>query len=174
MDTTSEIRLSVVHPELARRVRFLAGILLADTPSVEIRVTQGLRTYLQQTALYNQGRTTPGKVVTNAPAGYSTHNFGLAVDVAPFLQSGQPDWVVGDSNWKDLLAKALTCGLAEGAEWRTFPDNPHLYPVEVPANPDENMRSLFTERGIQAVWDSFGLPIIPLPVVPSPTSTQLP
>lgn len=174
MDLISEERLAEVHPELARRVRFLAGILLADTPNVEIRVTQGFRTWVQQDALYQQGRTTPGKIVTDARSGYSAHNFGLAVDVAPFLQDGQPDWKIGDENWKVLLAKALTCKLAEGAQWRTFPDNPHLYCVEVPADPDDNMRYLFTEGGLPAVWQEFQLSADPLPVVPAPTVTPQP
>ena len=38
----------------------------------------GLRTYAESDALYAQGRTKPGKIVTNAKAGQSYHNFGLA------------------------------------------------------------------------------------------------
>jgi len=174
MDLTSEARLSQVHPELARRVRALSVFLLASTPSVDIRVIQGLRTWPQQNALYQQGRTTAGKIVTNAQAGYSMHNFGLAVDVAPFLQNGQPDWVIGDANWKNLLATALIFKLSEGAQWRTFPDNPHLYPIEVEPDPDDNMRYLFTEGGLPAVWKEFQFAVDPLPIAPSPTSEPQP
>ena len=60
-----------------------------------------------------------------------------------------------DSRWKQVLLLAKACGLAEGAEWRTFPDRPHLYPEECPANPDDTLRYLFKEGGMQAVWDSF-------------------
>jgi hypothetical protein len=42
--------------------------------------------------------------------------------------------------WKKLLAAATSCGLAEGAEWRTFPDNPHFYLQELPAIPTDDMR----------------------------------
>lgn len=151
MDTHSEARLAAVHPELSRRVHQLADML-----SFPLCVTQGLRTYPQQDALYQQGRTTPGSIVTEAKAGYSMHNFGLAVDVAP-MDGFQIDWNGKDAKWAEILAKASTCGLAEGATWRTFPDEPHLYPTECPANPDDNLRYLFAEGGLEAVWKEFSL-----------------
>jgi peptidoglycan LD-endopeptidase CwlK len=147
MDAHSEARLADIHPELARRIH-----QLADQLSFQLIVTQGLRTYPQQDALYQQGRTTPGAIVTKAPAGHSCHNFGLAVDVAPSDGTGGIDWSGKDPKWTELLAKAPSCGLAEGAEWRTFPDSPHLYPQELPANPDDNLRYLFSEGGLAAVW----------------------
>jgi peptidoglycan LD-endopeptidase CwlK len=146
LDAISQERLAQVHPELARRINQLANLL-----SFDIRVTQGLRTWPQQAALYAQGRTEPGAVVTEAQPGHSMHNFGLAVDVAPISPSGI-DWNGKDAKWEEILAKAPSCGLAEGAAWRTFPDEPHLYPQEVPSAPDDNMRYLFTEGGLQAVW----------------------
>jgi peptidoglycan LD-endopeptidase CwlK len=152
MDAHSEARLAEVHPELSRRVHQLSDLL-----SFSLLVTQGLRTYAQQDALYQQGRTTPGAVVTNAKAGESMHNFGLAVDVAPSDGAGGIDWNGKDAKWSEILQKAPVVGLAEGAQWRTFPDEPHLYPLEVPANPDDNMRYLFSEGGIQSVWESFNL-----------------
>jgi peptidoglycan LD-endopeptidase CwlK len=152
LDAHSEERLSEVHPELARRIH-----QLADLVSFPLIVTQGLRTYAQQDALYQQGRSTPGKIVTDAAGGHSMHNFGLAVDVAPSDGHGI-DWNGKDTKWEEILAKAPTCGLAEGAQWRTFPDEPHLYPQEIPANPDDQFRYLFTKGGLQAVWAEY-LPI---------------
>jgi peptidoglycan L-alanyl-D-glutamate endopeptidase CwlK len=151
LSATSEAKLGEVHPELSRRIHQLADML-----SFPIIVTQGLRTWPQQDALYQQGRTTPGAIVTHAKPGHSMHNFALAVDVAP-IDGSKIDWNGKDAKWQEILAKAPSCGLAEGAQWRTFPDEPHLYPQEVPANPDDNLRYLFTEGGIQAVWDYFKL-----------------
>jgi peptidoglycan L-alanyl-D-glutamate endopeptidase CwlK len=48
-----------------------------------ITVIFGVRTVAEQDALYAQGRTKPGKIVTNAKGGQSAHNFGLAVDIGP-------------------------------------------------------------------------------------------
>lgn len=147
LNDTSEERLSQVHPELSRRIHQLADLL-----SFPIIITQGLRTYQQQDALYAQGRTTPGKVVTEAKGGYSMHNFGMAVDVAPLNEDGSVDWNDKSAQWQEILDKAPSCGLAEGAQWRSFPDMPHLYPQECPASPDDNLRYLFEENGISAVW----------------------
>jgi hypothetical protein len=46
-----------------------------------IRVVSGFRTFAEQDALYAQGRTTPGNIVTPARGGESAHNYGLAVDI---------------------------------------------------------------------------------------------
>jgi hypothetical protein len=155
LDDISETRLAQVHPETSHRIHQLAGML-----SFPIRVTQGLRTYAEQDALYAQGRTTPGKIVTEAQGGYSMHNFGLPVDVVPMNTDGQPDWNDKDAQWAEILAKAPLCGLAEGAAWRSFPDEPHLYPKECPPNPNEEIRSLFVSGGLNAVWQAL-LPIQP-------------
>lgn len=155
MDTISQARLGEVHPVLSARITQLDHLLAASALAVHIRITQGLRTWNEQDALYAQGRTMPGKIVTQARGGFSAHNFGYAVDFAPDdpeFPVWHPDWTVGDARWKTVLAMALDCGLAEGAQWRTFPDTPHLYLPELPATPDENMRYLYREGGMEAVW----------------------
>ena len=44
----------------------------------------GTRTYAEQDALYAQGRSKPGPIVTNVKGGYSNHNFGIAGDFGVF------------------------------------------------------------------------------------------
>ena len=175
IDAISKERLSQVHPELSRRVEQVASLL--DVDSIHLRVTQGFRTWVEQTELYRQGRSTPGvlcfhngvtypigrcwdhplgRPVTNAKAGQSMHNYGLACDAVPDIAGlgiWHPDWSVGDIRWKDFLDKAKSCGLAEGALWRTFPDSPHLYPQELPADPTDEMETLFNEGQLPAVWE---------------------
>src|ERR1035437_10098898 len=48
----------------------------------------------EQTMLYNQGRTTPGKIVTNAKAGQSKHNVypSKAFDIAFIDINKKLDW----------------------------------------------------------------------------------
>jgi peptidoglycan L-alanyl-D-glutamate endopeptidase CwlK len=145
MDAMSEAKLEAVHPELAMRVHDLVDLL-----NFPIIVTQGLRTFAQQQAFYNQGRTTPGKIITDAKPEQSAHCFGYAVDVAP-TDGHSIDWNGRDAKWQEILSKALSCGLAEGATWRTFPDEPHLYLRELPATPDEAMVEALKEGGLLAV-----------------------
>ena len=55
-----------------------------------IKVISGLRTYDEQNGLHAKGRTTPGKIVTNARGGYSNHNFGIAFDIGVFEGAAAP------------------------------------------------------------------------------------
>jgi peptidoglycan LD-endopeptidase CwlK len=153
MDNISESRLAEVHPELAKRVRSLNDSCEAN--GVTLRVTQGLRSWADQAAFYAQGRTVPGNIVTNAEPGFTAHNFGYAVDVAPGkegMPTFVPDWNTMDVSWKWVLLLAEKCGLGEGAEWRSFPDFPHLYLKELPATPDEEFRAVIQEGGMTAVF----------------------
>ena len=147
-------RLAEIYPLLASRVRALTYDMAER--GIPILVTQGLRTAEEQGVLYAQGRTAPGRIVTKAPAGYSSHNFGLAVDVVPDdvqKLDNQPDWNVSHPAWKTMLDVALGYKLNEGALWRTFPDAPHLYLAELQDKPTDAMRLLLSEGGLPAVWD---------------------
>src|SRR5689334_1902015 len=94
MDPISEARIKDVHPLLAEKIRTMAAML--EQEGIIIRVVQAFRTWAEQQALYEQGRSRAGKIVTNCPGGHSYHNFGLAVDCVPSIggvdQSYQPDW----------------------------------------------------------------------------------
>jgi peptidoglycan L-alanyl-D-glutamate endopeptidase CwlK len=154
MDLVSEQRLAQVHPLLAAKVRAMADALLAQDPPVLIRVTQGLRTWDEQDALYQQGRTKPGTIVTNAPAGFSYHNFGLAVDVVPMTPTG-PDWDISHPVWQQIISAGRDVGLDAGALWRTFKDYPHFQLTgALPVSPDDAVRTLYTQNGMPAVWEA--------------------
>lgn len=157
MDHTSEARLSLVCPALADKIRQLAEMLLQE--GIEIRVTQGLRSWAEQDALYAQGRTAPGKIVTNAAGGHSYHNFGMAVDVAPMDQSQQPDWNVAHPAWQRIVQVGTSLGLDSGAQWRTFKDWPHLqltgrFPEGAPS---DEARQIFRDAGAMALWQDAGI-----------------
>lgn len=120
VDPRSESNISTLHP----RVQPVALRLVhaAKDAGIEVRVISGTRTYEQQNDLYEQGRTRPGKKVTNARGGYSNHNFGLAFDIGVFAGSKYMDEsplyaVVGG------IGKRL--GLAWGGDWH-FTDEPHF------------------------------------------------
>lgn len=143
-NTATIERLALVHPILKQRIAMLDALL----PSLQFQVCQGIRTYEEQDALFAKV-----PAVTKAKGGYSAHNFGYAVDVVPEdITPGQPDWNIEHLAWKALLATAPACGLSEGAEWRTFPDNPHFYLKEFPANPTDAMREAYSAGGLDMVW----------------------
>lgn len=162
MNAASEEKLKYVMPELADRVRELAARCLADrsvsATGFEIRVTQGLRSWNEQDALYAKGRTAPGPKVTNCEGGHSWHNFGMAVDLVPddTTRDGfQCDWNSAHPVWRVMEDLARGLGLECGAFWRTFVDAPHVqltgrFPVGAP---DDEVRQLFKDGGMRAVWD---------------------
>lgn len=104
---------------------------------VPILITQGLRTIAEQNALYEQGRTKPGSIVTNAKGGYSYHNYGLAVDFALLLLNGSSvSWDMkldGNKNnvadWQEVVQEAKKLGLEWGGDWTSFKDYPHFQMV---------------------------------------------
>lgn len=107
------------------RVKWLELLEKARAAGLRIRATSGLRTGAEQDALYAQGRTTPGAIVTNARAGSSAHNKGAAVDFAFEKTDGRLSW--NDSEpWDQVGALAESIGLSWGGRWTTFKDRPHV------------------------------------------------
>jgi peptidoglycan L-alanyl-D-glutamate endopeptidase CwlK len=154
MNATSMAKLDLVLPETKRRILQLESML-----SFDLEVSRGVATWAQQDALWEQGRSEPGIIVTDAKGGYSGHNFGYPVDVFPEDQEGRADWNIDHANWREILEKAPSCGLAEGAQWADFHDDPHLYPEELPATPTDAMREQFKEGGLPEVWRNFAPPL---------------
>jgi peptidoglycan L-alanyl-D-glutamate endopeptidase CwlK len=105
-------------------VRPLARALVnaAAKKGITIHVTSGFRSYAEQDALYEQGRTTPGKIVTNARGGQSSHNWGASFDITVF-ENGKPKWEGSEYATVGQIGKNL--GLAWGGDW-TSPDEPHF------------------------------------------------
>jgi peptidoglycan L-alanyl-D-glutamate endopeptidase CwlK len=106
----------------------IAFLEAARQAGIDLVITQGYRSKSQQSALYEQGRTTPGAVVTNAKPGYSKHNYGVAFDVAPLNKSGNPYW----PNDTELWDRIGQIGESIGLKWSgkaKFKDLPHFeYP----------------------------------------------
>lgn len=91
--------------------------------NIVLRMVQGLRTFPQQQAIYDQGRTTPGNIVTKAKAGQSYHNYGLAGDVVPFKADGVTlDW---EYDFSKLVPFAIKYGITWGGYFPS-PDRDHF------------------------------------------------
>lgn len=119
----AEKKLVGVHPLVATKARQL--IERAYKEGINVIITQGLRTIEEQNKLYAQGRTEPGRIVTNAKGGCSYHNYGLAFDFAIMKDDGSVSWNV-DEKWKRVGALGKSLGLEWGGDWRDFPDYPHF------------------------------------------------
>ena len=111
----NEDKIKDLHPSIQPLVReFLARAKASGYP---LRITHGYRSIDEQNALYEQGRTKPGSIVTNAKGGQSFHNFGLAVDVYDEVRGYNTDW-------DELGRIADGVGLEHGD--RGYVDLPHF------------------------------------------------
>ena len=108
-------------PEVADKLH--AFIAACADEGIDILITSTYRDLESQAALFAQGRTAPGHIVTNAGPGDSFHNWKVAFDWVPVV-NGKPQW--------DDLATFRKCGeIAEGlglewaGRWHSFPEMAH-------------------------------------------------
>ena len=135
MDKVSQDRIDQLHPSIRLDVSNLIEKINTKvlTGRAKVRIAQGLRTFAEQDALYAQGRTKPGKKVTNAKAGQSIHNYGLAVDIVLILDGKTASWDEKSdfdkdqqSDWMEVVTEFKRAGFSWGGDWRTFKDMPHF------------------------------------------------
>ena len=125
-DVVSDRRIAKLSPAIQPQV--LEFVNAAHEQGIKLRVTQGHRSFDEQEKLYAQGRSEPGKIVTYARGGESSHNHGLAIDVVPLVQ-GQPDW---NADWDHIGTLGKSFGLQWGGDWSgKKQDRPHFY-VDLP------------------------------------------
>jgi hypothetical protein len=87
----------------------------------------GWRDPAEQNKDYAQGRTTPGPIITDAPAGHSPHDTtpALAVDFHKLSPDGKDSWTV-DDDWKRIMAKVDAHPRLHGGWHFPTPDNDHI------------------------------------------------
>ena len=105
--------------------RAQAFVEAAKAKGIDLLVTSTYRDNESQNALYAQGRTEPGKVVTNAKGGQSFHNYRCAVDVVP-LVNGKPDWDGTHPIWAKIGNYGKLAGLEWAGEWTRFKELAHF------------------------------------------------
>jgi len=100
-------------------------VALCKGEGIELLITSTYRDHESQNALYAQGRTEPGRVVTNAKGGQSFHNYRCAVDVVP-LVNGKPDWDGTHPIWAKIGNYGKLAGLEWAGEWTRFKELAHF------------------------------------------------
>lgn len=120
-DERSERNIATLEPVTAKLAREHLRRLASE--GLNFKVTSGTRTFAEQNALFAKGRTQGGSKVTNARAGQSWHNYGVAYDITLF--SGKnPIW---DSPKYDRAGEVgRELGLEWGGDWKRFKDRPHF------------------------------------------------
>lgn len=132
-------RIQLLHPNLREEALVMYDeIVAALTGTAICRFAYTLRTFAEQDALYAQGRTKAGSIVTNARGGSSYHNFGLAIDIVLLVDKDKngtfetASWDLktdfdgdGKSDWQEIVAIFKRYGYEWGGDWK-FNDAPHF------------------------------------------------
>jgi peptidoglycan L-alanyl-D-glutamate endopeptidase CwlK len=109
----------------AVKVRVEKFLNSAKDAGIDLLVTSTYRDNESQNALYAQGRTKPGRIVTNAKGGQSFHNYRCAVDVVPLL-NGKPVWDAENDIWQKVGDLGIAAGLEWAGNWTKFREMPHF------------------------------------------------
>ncbi len=140
-DSISEVRANELHPLIRREVIDIINAIEADNlpENAKVRIVQGLRTKAEQDAIYAQGRTAPGKIVTNAKFGQSYHCYGLAIDFCIMYDkdnNGSFEVLSWDENtdfdkdgqkdWQEVVQAFKAKGYVWGGDWKSIKDGAHL------------------------------------------------
>ncbi|TDO68817.1 peptidoglycan L-alanyl-D-glutamate endopeptidase CwlK [Flavobacterium chryseum] len=129
MDAITEKRISGLHPSVrVEMTNIIKEIDKALTGRAKVRISEGLRTFAEQDALYNKK-----PKVTNAKGGQSIHNYGFAVDIVLIIDGKTASWDTksdwdGDkvSDWDECVKIFAKYGWNWGGNWATFKDMPHF------------------------------------------------
>lgn len=141
LDKITLDRINTLHPKIRKQVLDAYSYVNEKRlgKGVRLRFAYTFRTFAEQDALYAQGRTKPGKIVTNAKGGQSIHNYGLALDIVILYDLNNDgifetaSWDMlkdfdknGQSDWMEVVNYFKSKGMTWGGDWNGFKDNPHF------------------------------------------------
>lgn len=117
-----------LHPELQLSVnKFLDE---CKKQGLNVLITETLRTKEEQEKLYAQGRTTSGKIVTNAKGFQSPHCWGVAFDFCRNVKGREYDNTDKFFDKVGRIAETMfnntEYDLFWGGDFKTFVDKPHV------------------------------------------------
>lgn len=124
--------MKALHPDLQEKITLLQKKCAAA--GITIGIGECLRTKAEQDALYAQGRTKPGKIVTNAKgSSYSSmHQWGVAFDFYLKMDvdgdgKTSDDAFNNSTGLYDKVGKiGQSIGLEWGGSWKSIKDRPHF------------------------------------------------
>ena len=129
MDKVTLDRIAKLHPSVREE---MTKIINQCNDSLkgrsQVRISQGLRTFAEQDALYNKRPR-----VTKAKGGQSIHNYGFAVDIVLIIDGKTASWDThkdwdndGIADWDECVKIFAKHGWSWGGNWTSFKDMPHF------------------------------------------------
>jgi len=143
--------IELLHPEL----QSLCDQFITECArkGLIVGISQTWRSKAEQDALYAQGRTKPGSIVTNCCYPYSPHNWGLAFDI--YRKDGKGAYFDADGWFKKCGQVGKKLGLFWGGDFRSFVDQPHFeLPEYLPQNSCASLiRTYRTPENFKKTWE---------------------
>ena len=129
MDKSTKDRIAKMKAKVSEEMKTIVDECnIALSGRSQIRLSQGLRTFAEQDALYKQK-----PKVTNAKAGQSIHNYGFAVDMVLIIDGKTASWDIHKdwdndkvSDWDECVKIFAKHGWSWGGSWASFKDFPHF------------------------------------------------
>lgn len=140
-----------LHPRLQAKIVELKRLCAAE--GLSLGIGECYRTVAEQDALYAQGRTTPGSIVTNGKgsAYQSQHQWGIAFDFFKNIKGAE----YTDYSFFEKVAKlAKGIGLGWGGDWVSFKDRPHLYLPDWGSTTSVLKQKYGTPAKFMATWNN--------------------
>jgi len=143
--------IELLHPEVRKQAESL--VAEAAKEGLPVLITETFRTKDEQDKLYAQGRTAPGKIVSNAPFPSSAHCWGVAFDTCRNVKGKEFDDSDGFFSKIGAIGKRL--GLFWGGDFKSIKDKPHFEsPVFFPNNKADMLKDKYgTPEKFKATWN---------------------
>lgn len=133
-DRLTLTRITTSHPAVRQQLLTIYEEICSRlTGRAQCRFTEVIRSAKRQDELYAQGRSKPGRIVTNAKAWDSFHCYGLACDCVLILDGKEASWDTvcdydkdGMADWLEMASVFEAAGWEWGAKWKTFKESPHF------------------------------------------------
>lgn len=139
-----------LHPRLQEKIAELKE--LCKKENLNIGIGECFRSVAEQDALYAQGRTKPGNIISNAKGStYSSqHQWGISFDFFKNIKGHEYD-DTAFFNRVGALAKSI--GLAWGGDWKSPVDKPHLYLPDWGSTTTKLKNQYGTFEKFKATWE---------------------
>ncbi|UWP58626.1 peptidoglycan-binding protein [Ruminococcus gauvreauii] len=142
------------HP----RLQELAAELKAECTrqGYQIAIGESFRSVAEQDALYAQGRTKPGQIVTNAPgSSYSSmHQWGVAFDF--YRNDGTGAYNESGNFFEHVGAIGKSLGLEWGGDWTSPVDRPHFQLPDWGSTPSRLKSKYGNVTSFMKTWGNAG------------------
>lgn len=145
--------ITLCHPELQKKAEKL--IEECKKRGLIVKLGESFRTVAEQNALYAQGRTKPGQIVTYAKGSdYSSmHQWGVAFDI--IRNDGKGAYNDSDGWFEKAGTVGKELGLEWGGDWTNPVDKPHFQLSQWGSTPDKLKKAYGSFENFKKTWEVY-------------------